>query len=189
MKTGTAIPKEVEVLESKLAELGQTESSTEQLEAEVDKVRSKKLREVQPELKPLDRKARTLKHEAIEIVKANRNNKALFGKGKKSIHTRAGTAGFSKGRPSVKIPRGVEDKDLVAKCVELGIDHICVQKIERFHRTKFRQAVRDKLITKEQAKLLGVKIVQREHYYVRTKTAKRARPASAKARSRKAVAA
>jgi len=180
-------PHEVAELEKNLAELTQVEAKKEQLEGQVETARAKKLREVNPELKPVDKAEKSLKSQAISFVKNNRKNKQIFGKGKKSIHTRAGTVGFKNGRPSVKLPRGLDETTLIALAKQEGIAEHCVVSTERFHRTMFRQSIKAGLISEDSMKRLGIKITQREHYYVKTKTAKRSRPASAKAKSRKAV--
>jgi phage host-nuclease inhibitor protein Gam len=186
-KQPTQQPQEVAELEKTLAELTQVETNKEALEGEVETARAKKLREVNPKLKPVDKAEKSLKSQAIKFVKENRKNKKIFGKGKQSIHTRAGTVGFKNGRPSVKIPRRMTEVELIALAKHAGVAEHCVVSSERFHKTMFRQALKAGLIPESFAKSVGIKITRREHYYVRTKTAKRSRPTSAKAKSRKAV--
>lgn len=175
---------EIAELEKDLADLTVVQGSKDQLEAEIEKTTARKKRELNPQLKPLDKADKSLKGRAINFVKTNRKNTEIFSKGKKSLHTRAGTVGFSKGRPALKVPRRLEEEDFVALVRGEGLGHL-VDTAERVNRTRLRQGIQAGEVDKETAQRLGVRVTRREHYWVKTKTAKRSRPSSAKGRGKR----
>jgi hypothetical protein len=182
MKTKKVVPQAAEVaqLEAIGTELIPVEASREEKEGIVEQARAAALKQVQPELAPLDKKERSLKKKAVEMLRAGRKIKGFFPKGAKTVHTRSIVGGFKKGPAHVRIAKGTNEADLIKYFEENGHPEV-VQVKKRLHRTTLRQMIRIGAIDKKDLKKLGITVVQREHAWVKTKTAKR-KPVKASAR-------
>jgi hypothetical protein len=181
---------EVALVEAMLTEIIPVETQREQKEAEVEEARAAKLAEVAPELMPLDEKEQSLKQSVVQTIKDNKDKKGFFPQGRRSISTRAGVAGIKKGPAYIRLSKdGMTEPEIIQwlwRHDRKGYNKV-VEVTKRLHRTRFRQAVRDKYFDDKTLGKLGVTLNQKEHVYVRTKTAKRGkRPSSAKGTMRKA---
>jgi hypothetical protein len=188
--------REVSELESIGADLIQVESTKEQTEAEVEKVRNRALKQALPTLKPLDKKEVLLKRKAIDFYKANENNRKLVPKGKKSISTRTITTGKKNGRKHVVSGRRSLSKEqqieLLADLKKANIAFIggspeknVVQVIERVHLTNLKNALMAGDIPKSIIDKYALRTTQKKHYYAKPKRVKSDKPKSRKAKGGK----
>jgi hypothetical protein len=179
---------EVAIVEQQLNELIPVEATREEKEAEVERAAAEKLKEVEPELRPLDKKERSIKTQLVDLVKANKDKKGFFQRGRRSISTRAGVVGIKKGPAHIRLGKGVVEKDIIEKIKSKypEIAPLVIETKERLHRTWFRQQVRNGNIPKPILREFKITLVQKEHVYARTKRAKRGPvKASAKGTMRK----
>jgi hypothetical protein len=167
-KTTVPVSAAKERIEQLQVEAVPVDLEKERLEGEVERAKTKKLREVRPSLREADRKERKLEGGVLALVRRNKNKTGFFDKGRRSIQTRGGIAGV-RAVSKVSVPKGMTDDELVGIAKSIGIKSMCVKTYERFNKTLFRQNVQNGNISTEQAESMGCTIVKYDREYSRLK--------------------
>jgi len=166
-------------VETGLTELIPVETDRKKVEGDVDKANAKKLREVRPLLKPLDKKEKDLTEKVFGVLESNLDDKGYLANGKRSIATRSGVIGL-RVSTSVRMKKGADEAAIVKWFEDNGHPEV-VQVVKRVHLTKLKQAVVAKTIKKGDLRPLGIKIIQKMNRYKRTKSRSDRKPGSKKA--------
>lgn len=155
-------------VENGLTKLIPVETDRKKIEGDVEKANAKKLREVRPVLRPLDKEEKDLTEKVFEVMESGMDDKFYLPNGKRSVSTRSGTIGL-RVSTSVRMKKGADEAAIVKWFEDNGHPEV-VQTIKRIHLTRLKQAVVAKTIKKGDLRPLGIKIIQKMNRYKRTRS-------------------